>query len=315
MSFKNFVGSQADFLSYADNMVLLYNLHQNDFKVYNPVKFTPALATDLKEAINLAYDFPTDELVVDVISQRVEEVEAYMQQARKSFQLFKPFVELAYPNRQTKWNEFGFNDYDDVRSSTKAMLLFLGQVFRVADENRILLKSVGCNNDRIDDLKTIRDKLSDAHHAAEMAKIQRPQRTEERESLFDAVWNYVRAITRAGQLIFEGVSEAKRRQFLLPVRGTETKDSSIVANSKKALFDGEISADTMLQITNTGETDLTIYAANTMEEAQPTSAVKVSPSETKTLKVSEIATNVTASLIVISNNSTTKGEFRLLLLE
>ena len=87
--------------------------------------FATPFETNWLNTITAAEAHPTDEQRRDQLEQLTVTVKAEMTECRNTFQAAKRYIEKAFPNNSEVWNEFGYDDYDEVDRNQPAMIEFM----------------------------------------------------------------------------------------------------------------------------------------------------------------------------------------------
>jgi hypothetical protein len=304
-----FPSSQSHALQYSRTLlqVLIQNL--SAFSAFDSQRFTAQFTTDFAAAILVAENIQDDETVLDQQSIKTQEVEDIMIEARRQFQELKYFVQKTFPNNTNLWNKFGFDDYNDVRSSAVKMIPFLLKVYKLADEHRISLNVQGCTSVRIDDFLLLYKQLADAVTDQDITKNDRPVITQARKKALDELFdNYVTPTRDVGKLIYM-TNYAMYIQFLLPKRQSHAgaQDTVIAANTQSAVFQ-DVAAAAILEIKNTGDVPLTVYIAPNESTPAPANAVIIPANTTQVVAAQDITTNG-GTVLVIWNPSDNAGRY------
>ncbi len=159
---------------------------------------------------------PTDEQLDDMLTQKTEAVEAKMKNCRDHFQDSKYFSELAFPNQKTIWNEFGFNDYDEVRDSQDKMTGFMKRLNLTQEKYKVQLIAIGYPQIEIDKSETLRGELEALNAAQDLLKKTNVGGTQTRITLNNIVYNtYMVRVGKLGKMVWKN-DFAKYQRYLLP---------------------------------------------------------------------------------------------------
>jgi hypothetical protein len=190
--------------------------------------FSNTFATQWDAAINNAFNAPTDEQIIDSQIGLTSNVEEAMEACKAHFQAAKYFIEKAFPNKPTVWNQFGFDNYDTARRTPEKMIIFMGVFFKVASkpENALLLTQAGYKQTSIDEIENKLNGLITAKTEQEMAKNERGDSTQNRVELFNKVWEFRTKVAKAAKNIFID-NYARYKVYLLPASAENSSSFSI----------------------------------------------------------------------------------------
>jgi len=191
--------------------------------------FTDNFATQWETAINNAFAAPSDELTLDSQIGLTEIVEEKMEDCRAHFQSAKYFIEKAFPNKPTVWNEFGFDNYDIARKAPEKMIVFMGVFSKVANkpENTLKLVEAGYKQSNIDEIDNKLNALISAKTDQEMSKNGRGGSTQNRIELLNIVWEIRTKVAKAAKNIFID-NYARYKVYLLPANSESNIGLSII---------------------------------------------------------------------------------------
>lgn len=119
-----------------------------------------------KEGLEIA----NDNYYRDKLTEYTSIVQQKMENCRNAFQKSKYFIEKAFPNQPTIWNQFGFNDYITIRNSENNMIKFMEILHNTAQIHQDKLLPVGFTEENINELKVLGDELRNADLDQEVFK-------------------------------------------------------------------------------------------------------------------------------------------------
>lgn len=192
----NFVADQATFVA--------------DF----PYMATP-FETDFQTAIDTADAIPSAQEVEGEISEVTFDLNEQLPLGRKALQKLYTYVDLVWPKGQ-KDSSFGRSKYEKARNSQVKMKELLEQGHRQADKasNKAALLAAGYTQAAIDELETIMTAIDTLNREQENLLSERGDKTYERISAYNAVWDYMKKINSASKVTFVD-NPAKINQYLL----------------------------------------------------------------------------------------------------
>ncbi|MBK5283786.1 MAG: carboxypeptidase-like regulatory domain-containing protein [Bacteroidia bacterium] len=187
---------------------------QAEFETFD-TDFADPFAPDWLTAIEGAEDMPSDETLDDQLKQLSNGVEDAMGDCRDKFQDSKYFIEKTFPDNSSVWNEFGYDNYEDVRRVQSKMVLFMKTFFNVATKYKVQLAAKGYPQAKIDEIETLRSALDDANQQQELFIGNLPVQTQERHKKNNAVWEIMVRVCTAGKRIYKN-DFGKYQRYLLP---------------------------------------------------------------------------------------------------
>ena len=189
---------------------------QSTFQAFDADFKTP-FDKDWEKAISDAENAPTDEQILDVQGTLTTTVETALADCCKCFQDAKYFIKKAFPNQTGVWNEFGFDNYDDVRQSPEKMMVFMSAFSTTANSTKYNtdLVAAGFIQTKIDDILVKKTILADAKTSQLVAKNSRLGTTQNRVALMNEVWAFRSKVADAAKVIFQD-DFAKYKAYLLP---------------------------------------------------------------------------------------------------
>lgn len=198
------------------------------FKAFD-ADFITTYKDDWLTAVDDATNATTDEQVVDVQTGLTDDVEAALEDCKNHFQTSKYYIEKAFANKPAIWNEFGYDNYDDVRKSPEKMIVFMS-VFNTVANNptyKTALLAAGYTQANIDAIDTKRQTLIDTKINQELGKNSRLGNAQSRIILLNKVWAYRTAVAKAAKNIFAN-DFARYKVYLLPAsaEGSDVFDIS-----------------------------------------------------------------------------------------
>jgi len=201
-------------LQYAKALRLIFLDDQAAFALRD-LDFANPFETAWDGLITTAESHPTDEQVDDLMTQKTADVEEQMRLCRNKWMDTKPFVKKAFPNKPTIWNEFGFNDYQNVDHNQAGLIKFLRLAHLTAVKYSVQLIAVNYTQLLIDELETLRAALSLANDLQEKFKKDIPVLTQQRVDKHNDVYAVCQRVCETGKLIFRD-DYANFQKYLLP---------------------------------------------------------------------------------------------------
>jgi len=255
---RDFGGSDADMLQ-AARVTHGHFVEDYDEMIAFDATLEDPFADDFLASIDAAQLLPVDNVVIDQQAEKTETVEDAMKKGRNGFQAMKYFIELAFPNNQTIWNQFGYNDYEEENRSQAKFIQFLYMLHQRAVEHQAALNDVGCTNARIAEIKTLADKIQAFNLSQELFIDNRPVGTETRIKALNRIWATVRRIRRVGKIIWAEADDFGKYQRYLGESAPSSSNpltGNVPASSVIKILSGDFTATTAYKLENTGGTSL-----------------------------------------------------------
>lgn len=212
--------------------------------------FKPPFAANWLTAIEDASKAPKDEQIVDVQTGLTATVDACLDACRSHFQGAKYYIEKAFASKVWVLNEFGYDNYDEVRQVPEKMITFMDVFSTTANKYKTELIAAKYTQAKIDEIATKRLALIDAKKAQELGKNSRLSATQNRVLLLNTAWGFRTKVAKAAKVIFAD-NYAKYKIYLLPASEEAATTYSVKGQVTDKAIDKPL-AD--VQITNGTET-------------------------------------------------------------
>ena len=178
-------------------------------------RLTLVYRAEAQSNIDAAINFPTDETVLNEITELTNDVKVAWDACCNYFQDAKYFIESAFPNNVARHNVFGFNDYLQMRRQQNEVLPFMNQFSDTAVKYSAQLIAVGYSQAKIDAIATVASAFGAAIRVQASAKKNRLETTQNRTELMNLVWSLIKNINLVSKSIYRG-NYAKLQQYLMP---------------------------------------------------------------------------------------------------
>ena len=198
---------------------------QSEFEGFD-IGFATPFETNWLSAIDAAEAILPDEVIKDQLQQLTAAADDAMEAARLKFASTKYFVERAFPTKPAIQQEFGTDDFRDVRRSQTGMTQFMQTLFKTATKYTVQLAAVGFDAAAVAEINTLAIALNIANIEQEKFKGTRLVTTEQRVVVHNEAWDVMVRVSKAGKLIFL-TDPAKYQLFLLPASSESGEDISI----------------------------------------------------------------------------------------
>jgi hypothetical protein len=206
-----------------------------DFSAFD-ASFSPAFVSNFEGLIDAAQSLASDDLVIDQVAAKSEEVEQAWATACSKYGQLRYFVLKAFPHSKGVQNQFGLGSYSShARRSAARMLRLLQDMHSVATSYQAELLAVGYTLAQIAAIETIRQQLEAALNAQSLALKERPKTTAERISALNACYECMASVNAAAQIVYM-TEAAKRKQYTFyPSRERKKPATTKVEASSESL--------------------------------------------------------------------------------
>lgn len=237
----------------------------NDFTAFNPVKFTAQFVADYQAAYQAALLIPTDENLTDIGTQKTEAVAEKMEAARNLYQRkIKYFLEEAFSTKIGILNSFGYDDYQNIRTTVSGMISFLTHLEVRCTQEQTILLAKGVASTFLVDIKTAKDELVTAYSEQQTYFGSQKDMTQTRKAVFETMDNFVKDVCRVGKALYEGINDAKYSDYIVYKTRTnsDVTTQTLAANTEMPVLGTGADENVSVQLENIGNTDLIVYVNN-----------------------------------------------------
>jgi|GEM_PF-1262192 len=179
--------------------------------------FNDPFETNWLASIEASEAYENAETRDDKLEKETEDVTAAMAESHKCYTGMKYFIEKAFAAKPTIQAQFGLGNFVAASQSQKEMGLFLVNLHTqsmVAQNNADLL-SAGCTQARIDDILTLKNKLSTEDDEQNVFATAEPIATKGRTKQYNSSFSFDQKVNRASKVVFYGMPE-ELNLFLFP---------------------------------------------------------------------------------------------------
>ncbi|MFT5279651.1 MAG: hypothetical protein ACI9P8_001290 [Bacteroidia bacterium] len=203
-------------LEFAKSLRLWFVTDQVDF-VAEDSNYAAPFEVDWQTAITDAEAISSDEQRKDQLTQLTANVLAEMKNCQDVFQSAKRYIKKAFPDSVEHWNEFGFDDYDNVGRSQPKMIQFMNRLHSTAVKYTAELTAPAVNFTaaRITEIETTKANLDKANNNQEVFKKDMLTHTRERVEAMNAVWATCTDVAEVGKQLYSDQYD-KYQHYLLP---------------------------------------------------------------------------------------------------
>ena len=288
-----------------------------DFLAFDPTLVDP-FADNFLMSIDAIELFPSNDQLLDQQVQKTLTVEDAMKQGRNGYQTLKYFIERAFPQKIAIWNEFGYNDYERVRSTQPAFIQFLIQLHQTALKYKTELNSVGYDIGRIDSIAQWAKDLQQSNTTQEMFKGNRPVSTQKRVEQLNNVWEIIRRIRRVGKLVYmDNFARQQRYLSKSTAAGSKPLTGEVAPSSVSNVLSGGFNAETAFNLHNTGDTLLRFALGKNGSEVPDASGITLNPGAEQNVTAAQLGEfdDQHTFINVLNLSGEAKGNFEVNLLE
>lgn len=180
--------------------------------------FADAMQLAIKNAIKI----PSDAAVLRNITELTDDQKKAWQACKDHFKDAQYFIEKAFGNNMARLYLFGFNDYREMCRNKRKVDMFMYLFDSACRQHAAALIAVGYSQQRIDAIQLLQQAFANAKRVLNNAQSKSGELTDERIKIYNAVWEYLRAINRASKIVFKN-NYAKQKQYLLPKDATSNR--------------------------------------------------------------------------------------------
>lgn len=225
---RKFSTPDAYLVEYAKDMRNLYLDDVADFTAFDP-DFNAAFAADWLTKITNAEAQLTDEIIVDVQTQYTDAVTTAMKNCQNYYQEVKFFVQKAFKNEKSIQNEFGADNYNNIRGNQPQLIEFMRDLYATANKYATQLDAVNFGAAKIARIRDFADALDQANQNQNNYIKGRPTITAERIGIYNTLWDTLSLVSAAAKIIYRD-NAAKYNQYLLP--GSEENQETLSLSGK-----------------------------------------------------------------------------------
>lgn len=200
-SIRNYKFTDGEMFEKANVIKTCFTADITDFSNFDK-DLDQAYLDNLTATILNAEKVSQDNQIIDQLVQKTDLVEKLLDDCRIAAQGSKYFIEKAFPNNKSKWNEFGYNDYNEARRSQLKMIQYMNVLYKVTNSNKDALLAAGYDQTKIDELNTLANQLNVANTDQQVFMKERARLTNQRVELMNEVWIIIQNICKVGKIIY-----------------------------------------------------------------------------------------------------------------
>lgn len=222
--------SDPKFFEYADMIMEALPADLPDFTAFDPI-FTEDYVTQIQQASDNARAVPTDEILVDQLGGKTQDVKTALKDCYRDYQTIAYYVGRAFKGNLSVQNEFGKNDIRKARDNQPKMIVFMDMLVKTAAKYSTELLNAGCPQALIDGLTAKADTLRNANSGQEGFKKDRGVSTQKRIELMNQLYELLKPLHEAATILYRD-DPAKLKIYTMPRRpkkappATDTTDTS-----------------------------------------------------------------------------------------
>ncbi len=308
---RNYHLTDVNLMSHSKNVEAYLIEELGQFTAFDTT-INKAYCNELKELIAVAEEGVSDNVIIDQQVQLSDEADNKFDEAKQLIRHVFYFVKKAFTSKAIQ-NEFGLNDFGNIKSSKSKMILFLRDMSKVAVKYQEQLNKQGCKKELIAQISILHDELNDITQKRELFKGNRPVITQERIEKYNAIWDKVKLVIEAAKIIHSD-NMPKLKRYLVSRNNTKTKDTKVAPGAKVIGLNNDIDENTVIEIKNTGHATLQFYIADSKESTIPENALTLAAKENITITAHDIS-NSTYGLVIAYNPGEKESSFVVNVLE
>lgn len=305
--------SDPDMLDFA--RIFAANLQRNlaDFSAVDST-LTLNFVSDLTAKISTAEEIEPDEIVTDRQVQLTESIKTAFAECRTYYKLIIYFAKQAFPKSPLIRNEFGENDYADVKDSHSRMIMFMKNLAGVIQKYRTVLTEAGASSELLNKVHTLQLALVEKNSEQELYKGNRPLITNNRISANNAVWEKIQRVSELAKIIYAD-DYPKVNLFLLPQRSaSKSSDGTTIEAHQSLIAEPEgVEADVLIKLKNEGTVPLLFAVSDAKTDTPPENAVTLAAGEEASYPAATVS-NGTYGILSVYNLNNAPGKFKVTLL-
>lgn len=184
--------------------------------------FSVEYGARLLTSLDAARAVKSDQVVIDEMAQHTKLVNEAMKDCLDAYKSLAYFVKKAFKDEKHIQDQFGFNDLNKLRGSQPKMIVFMENHAGTAIRYKAELVAAGCSEELIDSLPEKAKALKIAEREQESFKHERASISADRTAKMNALYEPLKALHNAAQIIFED-QDAKKAIYSLPKPQRVTK--------------------------------------------------------------------------------------------
>jgi len=298
--------SDPDMIEFIKKLIGFLENDLADFTAFDStidINFLNALKALAAEAAAIV----SDNVVIDEMADYTLVLNHKMEECIELYQTLKYFIKKAFAN-VTIQNKLGMNDFAEDSKVHGKMVFFMRDLSENIGNYKTELMAVGCNEPNIDKVSVIYAELDAAHQKQESFKNDRIVITHDRIVKYNELWTETMKVVTPAKIIYKN-DLARLKRYLPPTRNaSKSNDITIAAASQMPAIKKDVFENTILNIENTGNVELSFFVADNIDSEQPDVSVTIAPEDNHITKAADIS-NGTYGMLIAKNNTNEEGKF------
>jgi len=298
--------SDPDMIEFIKKLIGFLENDLADFTAFDStidINFLNALKALTAEAAAIV----SDNVVIDEMADYTLVLNHKMEECIELYQTLKYFIKKAFAN-VTIQNKLGMNDFAEDSKVHGKMVFFMRDLSENIGNYKTELMAVGCNEPNIDKVSVIYAELDAAHQKQESFKNDRIVITHDRIVKYNELWTETMKVVTPAKIIYKN-DLARLKRYLPPTRNaSKSNDITIAAASQMPAIKKDVFENTILNIENTGNVELSFFVADNIDSEQPDVSVTIAPEDNHITKAADIS-NGTYGMLIAKNNTNEEGKF------
>ena len=187
--------------------------------------FTPEKIKEIEVLLAEANNIPSDKMYVDIQAQATENIITVVENCAKFFQACKFEIETVFSNKKHIWNQFGFNDYEAARKSSRAMSMFYSDFIFIANLHKEEMSESIWSEETYKKIAVLKDALMLSMDQLTKCKDERGKAADERIVTLNKIYDMLSKYMKAAKIIYTD-NEEMLRWFKFPTSNKTSKDES-----------------------------------------------------------------------------------------
>ncbi len=198
---REFNISDAELLEHSETIVATLPSDMPTFTAFDST-ITAEYIPQLEEAIAIAKDFPTDDVLIDEMAEQTLRVEQIFNVCYEDYKTIAYFVRKAFADNPAIRNQFGLNDIEKARKSQPKMVVFMESLAKTAAKYAEQLGEAGCKAELITGLPEKAAALNEVNIEQEKFKNDRAINTQDRVRALNVLYRMLQPLHNAAALIY-----------------------------------------------------------------------------------------------------------------
>lgn len=186
----------------AHTFVSQFPNYADGFSELDPEIFHTDFHVEFSQTLEVANSVPTDNVLIDEVASETSDAESKRVDCVNAVSSLKYFAKKAADGNKHFMNQFGYNDLDSCRNSTKKMILFMQDFVSTMNKNRDALLEAKMPEEKFGYFESLARELVKEREEQKDAKYRRANATDLRIQYLNNVWRIMVMIADAVQYAF-----------------------------------------------------------------------------------------------------------------